>query len=33
MLGLINEEKPIDFDAQHLDAKRYTPANMRRLGR
>jgi hypothetical protein len=33
MLGLINEEKPIDFDANHLDADRYTPANMRRLGR
>jgi len=33
MLGLINEEKPIDFDASHLDANRYTPANIRRLGR
>jgi hypothetical protein len=33
MLGLINEEKPINFDASHLDANRYTPANMRRLGR
>ena len=33
MLGLINEEKPIDFDASHLDPKRYTPANIRRLGR
>lgn len=33
MLGLINEEKPIDFDAQHLDASRYTPSNIRRLGR
>ena len=33
MLGLINEEKPIDFDAQHLDASRYTPGNIRRLGR
>ena len=33
MLGLINEEKPIDFDAKHLDANRYTPANIRRLGR
>ena len=33
MLGLINEEKPIDFDAQHLDANRYTPSNIRRLGR
>ena len=33
MLGLINEEKPIDFDAKHLDASRYTPANIRRLGR
>ena len=33
MLGLINEEKPIDFDASHLDAKRYTPSSIRRLGR
>ena len=33
MTGLINEEKPIDFDAAHLDANRYTPANIRRLGR
>ena len=33
MLGLINEEKPIDFDASHLDAGRYTPGNIRRLGR
>jgi hypothetical protein len=33
MLGLINEEKPINFDASHLDANRYTPANIRRLGR
>ena len=33
MLGLVNEEKPVDFDAQHLDANRYTPANIRRLGR
>ena len=33
MLGLINEEKPIDFDASHLDPKRYTPSNIRRLGR
>jgi hypothetical protein len=33
MTGLINEEKPIDFDASHLDANRYTPANIRRLGR
>lgn len=33
LLGLINEEKPIDFDAQHLDANRYTPGNIRRLGR
>ena len=33
MLGLINEEKPIDFDASHLDANRYTPGNIRRLGR
>ena len=33
MLGLINEEKPIDFDAKHLDANRYTPASIRRLGR
>ena len=33
MLGLINEEKPIDFDAEHLNAHRYTPANVRRLGR
>jgi hypothetical protein len=33
MLGLINEEKPINFDANHLDANRYTPANIRRLGR
>ena len=33
MLGLINEEKPIDFDANHLDANRYTPGNIRRLGR
>ena len=32
MLGLINEEKPIDFDAKHLDANRYTPASIRRLG-
>ena len=33
MLGLINEEKPINFDAKHLDADRYTPSNIRRLGR
>ena len=33
MTGLINEEKPIDFDASHLDANRYTPSNIRRLGR
>ena len=33
MLGLINEEKPINFHADHLDAKRYTPANIHRLGR
>ena len=33
MLGLINEEKPIDFDASHLEASRYTPSNIRRLGR
>jgi hypothetical protein len=33
MVGLINEEKPINFDARHLDADRYTPANIRRLGR
>ena len=33
MTGLVNEEKPIDFDASHLDANRYTPANIRRLGR
>ena len=33
MIGLINEEKPINFDALHLDATRYTPANIRRLGR
>ena len=33
MIGLINEEKPINFDASHLDATRYTPANIRRLGR
>jgi len=33
MTGLINEEAPIDFDASHLDANRYTPSNIRRLGR
>lgn len=33
MLGLVNEEKPIDFQADHLDPDRYTPANVRRLGR
>ena len=33
MLGLVNEEKPIDFQAEHLDPDRYTPANVRRLGR
>ena len=33
MLGLINEENPIDFEASHLDANRYTPSNIRRLGR
>ena len=33
LLGMTNEEKPIDFDASHLDANRYTPANIRRLGR
>ena len=33
MLGLVNEEKPVDLDASHLDAKRYTPASIRRLGR
>ncbi len=33
MIGLINEEKPIDYKANHLEAGRYTPANIRRLGR
>ena len=33
MLGLVNQEKPIDFEADHLDPSRYTPANIRRLGR
>lgn len=33
MVGLINEENPIDFNASHLDAQRYTPGNIRRLGR
>ena len=31
MLGLTNEEKPVDFEAAHLQEKRYTPNNMRRL--
>ena len=31
MLGLVNEEKPVDFNAAHLQEKRYTPTNMRRL--
>ncbi len=33
MIGLVNEEKPIDFKADHLNDKRYTPSNIRRLGR
>jgi hypothetical protein len=33
MLGLINEEKPINFRASHLEPNRYTPSNIRRLGR
>jgi hypothetical protein len=33
MLGLVNQEKPINFEADHLDPSRYTPANIRRLGR
>ena len=33
MVGLINEEDPIDFNAAHLDSQRYTPGNIRRLGR
>ena len=33
MLGLLNEEKPINFQADHLKPNRYTPANIRRLGR
>jgi hypothetical protein len=33
MVGLINEEDPIDFNAAHLDPQRYTPGNIRRLGR
>jgi hypothetical protein len=32
-IGLTNEEGPIDFDAQHLNSKRYTPSNISRLGR
>jgi hypothetical protein len=33
MLGLLNEEKPINFQADHLKPNRYTPSNIRRLGR
>ncbi len=32
-LGLVNEEPPINFNADHLNDRRYTPANVRRLGR
>lgn len=32
-IGLTNEEGPINFNAAHLDPDRYTPSNMRRLGR
>ncbi len=32
-IGLTNEEGPINFNADHLDPERYTPANIRRLGR
>ena len=33
MVGLVNEEEPIDFNADHLNPKRYTPSSIRRLGR
>jgi len=32
-IGLTNQEGPINFNADHLDPDRYTPSNMRRLGR
>lgn len=32
-IGLTNEEGPINFNADHLDPERYTPSNIRRLGR
>jgi len=32
-IGLTNEEGPINFAADHLDPDRYTPSNIRRLGR
>ena len=33
MLGLVNENPPINFNATHLKANRYVPGNIRRLGR
>ena len=32
-IGLTNEEGPINFNADHLNPDRYTPSNIRRLGR
>ncbi len=33
VVGLVNEEPPIDFWADHLREDRYTPSSVRRLGR
>ena len=33
LLGTGNPEVPVNFDAEHLDPQRYTPGNIRRLGR
>ncbi len=31
-LSMRNEQPPVDYDADHLDAERYQPARLRRLG-
>ena len=33
LVGTGNPEVPVNFDAGHLDPRRYTPGNIRRLGR
>ena len=33
LLGTGNPEIPVNFDADHLEPQRYTPGNIRRLGR